>query len=130
MIIRIQGEAPAETADPENVQNLTANWPSRGSVEFKNYFVKYRPNLPHVIDNLNVSINSGEKVNFNGVRFKLNNGNRSVLWAEQDQANQPSSYPSLELLSQLMAQYLLMALIFRKSGLMISETRLRSFLKI
>ncbi len=60
----IQGEAPAETKDPENVKDLTVNWPARGSIEFKNYFVKYRPNLPHVIDNLSVSINSAEKVCF------------------------------------------------------------------
>jgi len=62
----IVGEAPAETKDPENVENLTSNWPARGSIEFKNYFVKYRPNLPHVIDNLSVSINSGEKVGIVG----------------------------------------------------------------
>ena len=62
--IRIEGEAPAETKDPENVKDLTVNWPARGSIEFKNYSVKYRPNLPHVINNLNVSINSAEKVRF------------------------------------------------------------------
>jgi len=61
---RIQGEAPAETRDPENVKDLTVNWPARGSIEFKNYFVKYRPNLPHVIDNLSVKINAHEKVLF------------------------------------------------------------------
>jgi len=62
----IVGEAPAETKDPENVENLTVNWPARGSIEFKNYFVKYRPNLPHVIDNLSVLIDSGEKVGIVG----------------------------------------------------------------
>jgi len=58
----VEGEAPAKTKEPEKVENMTSNWPARGSIEFKNYFVKYRPNLPHVIDNLSVSINSGEKV--------------------------------------------------------------------
>jgi len=62
--IRIEGEAPAETKNSENVQNLTVNWPARGAIEFKNYFVKYRPNLPHVIDDLSVSINASEKVPF------------------------------------------------------------------
>jgi len=57
----VEGEAPAKTKEPERVQNMTSNWPARGSIEFRNYFVKYRPNLPHVIDNLSVSINSGEK---------------------------------------------------------------------
>ena len=61
---RIEGEASAKTKNPESVKNLTETWPGQGSIEFKNYFVKYRPNLPHVIDNLSVSINSGEKVIF------------------------------------------------------------------
>ncbi len=87
---RIQGEAPAETRDPENVKDLTVNWPARGSIEFKNYFVKYRPNLPHVIDNLSVSINSAEKVFFNG-NLNLKSLIRLVLLEEQAQENQLSS---------------------------------------
>jgi len=63
---QIEGEAAAETHDPENVQNLTVNWPARGSIEFRNYFVKYRPNLPNVIENLSVFINSGEKIGIVG----------------------------------------------------------------
>ncbi len=89
----IQGEAPAETTDPENVKDLTVNWPARGSIEFKNYSVKYRPNLPHVIDNLSVSINSSEKVTFLDDNFNLKSHARLVLLEELDQESRLSSYP-------------------------------------
>ena len=58
----IEGEANPKTQNPDAVQNYTSNWPARGGIDFKNYSVKYRPNLPNVIDNINLHINSGEKV--------------------------------------------------------------------
>jgi len=58
----IEGEANPKTVNPDAVQNLTSNWPARGAIEFKNYSVKYRPNLPNVIDNISLSVSSAEKI--------------------------------------------------------------------
>jgi len=59
---RIEGEASPKTSHPEEIDNYSDEWPSNGSIEFKNYYVKYRPNLPQVIKDLSVRIAHGEKV--------------------------------------------------------------------
>ena len=64
---RIEGERSAKTQNPEQVANYNQQWPRKGAIEFKNYFVKYRPNLPHVIKNLSVRIAHGEKVILNDI---------------------------------------------------------------
>ena len=38
------------------------NWPSRGSIEFKDYTFRYRPELDPVLKNLNLRIESKEKI--------------------------------------------------------------------
>ena len=101
------------------MKDLTVNWPARGSIEFKNYFVKYRPNLPHVIHNLSVSINAHEKVIFLHNNSHLKSSTRLVLLEEQAQASQLSSYLYFEFLGLLMVQLRLMELTSHKSDLMI-----------
>ena len=64
ILLRIEGEAPAKAKHPEQIANYSQQWPSNGTIEFKNYFVKYRPNLPQVIKDLSVRIAHGEKVIF------------------------------------------------------------------
>jgi len=60
--IRIEGEAPSSTKNRSQVENYNENWPEKGTIDFKNYYVKYRPNLPYVIQDFNLHINHGEKV--------------------------------------------------------------------
>ena len=42
------------------------NWPEKGSIEFVNYFARYRPNTPDILKNINLKIKKGEKVCFVG----------------------------------------------------------------
>ena len=44
------------------VANYSYNWPSHGEIEFKNYYVKYRPTLPYVLKDVSLRIGGGEKV--------------------------------------------------------------------
>jgi len=44
------------------VANYHQSWPEDGQIEFKNYYAKYRPNLPFVIKDLSVKINPAQKV--------------------------------------------------------------------
>ena len=37
-------------------------WPQHGSIEFKDYSMKYRPNLPPVLHDLNFSVKAGESI--------------------------------------------------------------------
>lgn len=41
-------------------------WPEKGSVEFRNYSVRYREGLDLVLRDLNFKINSGEKIGIVG----------------------------------------------------------------
>ncbi|GAV26690.1 hypothetical protein PMKS-000145 [Pichia membranifaciens] len=49
---------------PEN--DPPASWPQNGQIEFKNVSLKYRPELPYVVKDLNLSFKGGEKVGFCG----------------------------------------------------------------
>ena len=42
------------------------DWPEKGSIEFVNYFARYRPNTPDILKNINLKIKKGEKVCFVG----------------------------------------------------------------
>lgn len=46
----------------ETVTLVDEKWPQLGTITFCNYSVKYRPNTPIVLKNLNISINDGEKI--------------------------------------------------------------------
>jgi ABC-type multidrug transport system fused ATPase/permease subunit len=37
-------------------------WPTQGNIKFKNYSVKYRDELDHVLKSVNTDIRPGEKV--------------------------------------------------------------------
>lgn len=39
-----------------------ATWPDQGCIKFQDFYVKYRPNLEYVLKNINLSIQSGEKI--------------------------------------------------------------------
>ena len=48
----------------KKVTNNLNNWPAQGAIEFCDYSVRYRNNLPRVLKNVTLSIKSCEKVNF------------------------------------------------------------------
>ena len=52
--------APTLPTDPG------AEWPTKGAVTFENVQLRYRPELPLVLNGLNFSINPGEKVGIIG----------------------------------------------------------------
>lgn len=37
-------------------------WPKTGEIEFKNYSLRYRPDLPLALKNINLKIRDGQKV--------------------------------------------------------------------
>lgn len=55
-------EAPWELPN----SNLPATWPDKGTVEFENYAVRYRPGLDLVLKGVNFAVKGGEKVGIVG----------------------------------------------------------------
>jgi len=47
-------------------KELNTNWLKEGKVEFKNFSVKYRPELPYVLKNIRLTIKPGTKVGIVG----------------------------------------------------------------
>jgi ATP-binding cassette, subfamily C (CFTR/MRP), member 1 len=48
-------------AEPE-----VSDWPTRGRVEFKNVWLRYRPNTPHVLRGVSFTVNGGERIGICG----------------------------------------------------------------
>ncbi|QRW14685.1 ABC transporter transmembrane region [Ceratobasidium sp. AG-Ba] len=60
----IEQEAPHEL--PSSDTKLPDPWPSSGSIEIHNACVRYRPELPPVLNNLSLSIRAGEHIGIVG----------------------------------------------------------------
>jgi len=60
--VRIESEAPSDTRLDETIQN----WPTKGAINFQNVDLRYRPGLPRVLKNLNLSIPGNSKVGIVG----------------------------------------------------------------
>ena len=73
---RIKSEAIETTPNPQTVENYNEKWPSEGKIEFQNYWVKYRANLPFVLKNITFTINPNEKV---GVVGRTGSGKSTTL---------------------------------------------------
>lgn len=56
--------------------NASLDWPSRGKIEFDNFSLRYRPNLPRVLNNLSFVINPMEKI---GICGRTGAGKSSIL---------------------------------------------------
>ena len=63
--IREYEDLPQE-AEWESEQPVPENWPSSGEVQFERYATKYRPELPCVLNNFNLSVGDNEKVGIVG----------------------------------------------------------------
>ena len=66
-IFKIETEKNAEEISNNKKDEIKyENWPEKGNIEFVNYFVRYRPNTPDILKNINLKIKKGEKVCFVG----------------------------------------------------------------
>ncbi|CAE6428317.1 unnamed protein product [Rhizoctonia solani] len=56
--VNLPSEGPLEIPDAL----LPESWPQRGEIEFRSYYMRYRPELPPVLKDLNIKIRPGEKL--------------------------------------------------------------------
>ncbi|KAI0649348.1 ABC protein [Trametes meyenii] len=71
---QIPQEAPHEIPDSKP----PSEWPARGSIEFKDVVMQYRPGLPFVLKGLSVKVSGGEKI---GVVGRTGAGKSSLMLA-------------------------------------------------
>ncbi|PCH42273.1 hypothetical protein WOLCODRAFT_137808 [Wolfiporia cocos MD-104 SS10] len=69
-----------EQESPHDLPDCTppAPWPSKGSIEFHDIVLKYRPELPAVIKGLSMSVRPGEKI---GIVGRTGAGKSSIMTA-------------------------------------------------
>ncbi|XP_050504204.1 ATP-binding cassette subfamily C member 4 [Diabrotica virgifera virgifera] len=60
---KLDKEGPFETLPGKKPPR---NWPEKGRIIFKNTYLKYAPELPPVLKDLNIEVNSGEKIGIVG----------------------------------------------------------------
>ena len=58
--------------------NTPNGWPNKGEIEFRNYTMRYRPNLPLAIDNINIKIEGHSKI---GIAGRTGSGKSSMTLA-------------------------------------------------
>jgi ABC-type multidrug transport system fused ATPase/permease subunit len=58
----IEQEAPHEIPD----QKSPVSWPAQGQIVLKDVVLKYRPELPSVLNGLSMDVKAGEKVGIVG----------------------------------------------------------------
>ncbi|KAH7104385.1 cadmium ion transporter [Auriculariales sp. MPI-PUGE-AT-0066] len=60
------GDLPQEGASIPDQKPAPSNWPTAGTVEFKNVTMAYREGLPDVLHGVSFTVNSGEKIGIVG----------------------------------------------------------------
>ena len=60
----------------KNINENNLNFPEKGDIEFSNYYVRYRPNLPDVLKNINIKIKNKEKIAIVG---RTGSGKSSII---------------------------------------------------
>ena len=53
-------------------------WPQNGAIEFRDVYMRYRPNLPNVLHGISMSIRGGEKI---GIVGRTGAGKSSITLA-------------------------------------------------
>ena len=61
-------QLPAEAAETDGELGVETekDWPRKGGIEFKNFSLRYRPDLPDVLRNISLNIAGGEKIGIVG----------------------------------------------------------------
>jgi len=72
----IPHEAAAEV--PEEDSKLTESWPQRGTIDFKDLKIRYRPGLPLVLHGITLNVRGGERV---GIVGRTGAGKSSLMVA-------------------------------------------------
>ena len=75
---RIRPESDTKTKEPQKISNYSANWPVQGYIEFFNYSVKYRKNLPAVLKKITLRIKPREKI---GIVGRTGSGKSTIFLA-------------------------------------------------
>jgi ATP-binding cassette, subfamily C (CFTR/MRP), member 1 len=60
----------------ENIEIEPKDWPKEGKIEFKNFYMKYRPELPNVLDDVSFIIQPKEKI---GIAGRTGSGKSSLI---------------------------------------------------
>ncbi|KAK9451594.1 P-loop containing nucleoside triphosphate hydrolase protein [Limtongia smithiae] len=71
-------ELPSEAAFEIEDTKPRDTWPEKGGIEIKDLYMRYRPGLPYVLQNLNLSIKGGEKI---GICGRTGAGKSSIMAA-------------------------------------------------
>lgn len=69
---------PIEACKSEQDKVVDKEWPSKGEISIANLRMKYRPNLPLVLDGVNLDISAGSKV---GICGRTGSGKSSLILA-------------------------------------------------
>jgi ABC-type transport system involved in Fe-S cluster assembly fused permease/ATPase subunit len=69
---------PSEPTTIQDLDDLDPNWPSEGKIDFDGVYLRYRPELPHVLRGLSFTIGAGEKV---GIIGRTGAGKSSIAQA-------------------------------------------------
>jgi ABC-type multidrug transport system fused ATPase/permease subunit len=75
-LLDVPQEAPITDHDAQFVP--PPDWPRLGKVEFRNYYLQYRPELPPAVTNLSITVPPGEKI---GVVGRTGAGKSSLIIA-------------------------------------------------
>jgi energy-coupling factor transporter ATP-binding protein EcfA2 len=69
---------PSEPTATQDSDDLDPNWPSEGKIDFDGVYLRYRPDLPHVLRGLSFTVGAGEKV---GIIGRTGAGKSSIAQA-------------------------------------------------
>lgn len=59
-------------------QKPASDWPQRGEIQFSHVFLRYRPELPHVLSDFSLHVNPGEKI---GICGRTGAGKSTIMTA-------------------------------------------------
>jgi ABC-type multidrug transport system fused ATPase/permease subunit len=67
---------PVERAIPLHPADVSPNWPEQGAIEFKHVTMRYRPDLPSVLQDVHFTVRPGERI---GIVGRTGAGKSSIM---------------------------------------------------